>query len=115
MKEDIFYMSNKEIDWAWHYPIYWDEIFRTRLRSSLVIMLISHLEIVLEETTKFIQEVIEPPLKIKEVSKGSAEVYQEANVLPLLDYQSLRFVFVVVRFLLASGLRLFLLIQFQPQ
>lgn len=35
--------------------------------------------------------------QIKEVLKGTAEVYQEAIITPLVDYLSLRFVFLVMR------------------
>ncbi|HUV43118.1 MAG TPA: rod shape-determining protein MreC [Patescibacteria group bacterium] len=34
--------------------------------------------------------------QIKEVNKGTAEIYQQAVVSPLLDYSSLRFVFLVI-------------------
>lgn len=36
--------SAKEEFWAWHYPVHWDDIFATQLRSSFLVTLMSLVE-----------------------------------------------------------------------
>ena len=34
-----------KIDWSWHYPVHWEEIFFTQLRSSFIVSIISVAEV----------------------------------------------------------------------
>jgi hypothetical protein len=43
--------------WAWHYPVHWDEIFASQLRSSFVVTLISLAESQVGMVTEQVSEI----------------------------------------------------------
>jgi hypothetical protein len=55
LKQDIEHLpqDHQEDFWAWHYPVHWDQIFASQLRSSFVITLMSlaesHIGMVVEQ------------------------------------------------------------------
>jgi hypothetical protein len=44
--------------WVWHYPVHWDEIFASRLRSSFLISLISFTEIKINQICRAISIIV---------------------------------------------------------
>jgi len=44
--DSVKHLSKDELDefWQWHYPVHWNEIFRSTIRSSIVVSLASLLE-----------------------------------------------------------------------
>jgi hypothetical protein len=54
LKTSVQHLSQDRQDefWQWHYPIHWDDIFRSAIRSSLVVTLATFLETYLDELCK---------------------------------------------------------------
>jgi hypothetical protein len=56
--------------WSWNYPLHWEEIFESRLRSSFLISLISFLEIQLNHVCSDVAVIVRSALSISDI-KGS--------------------------------------------
>ncbi len=56
-----------EINWSYHYPIHWEEIFTTQLRSSFVVSLVSLTEWHLNMICKHIMIILDLPIKHNEL------------------------------------------------
>ncbi|HJX65527.1 MAG TPA: hypothetical protein VJ860_16425 [Polyangia bacterium] len=63
--------------WAWHYPVHWDEIFASQLRSSFVVTVISlaesHLGVVSEQAC----EIAGAPLRAGDLRGGFFERHRK--------------------------------------
>lgn len=51
LRESVQHLSKDTQDefWLWHYPVHWDEIFRSNIRNSVVVSLATFLETFLEQ------------------------------------------------------------------
>lgn len=56
--------------WSWYYPVHWDEIFRTNLRSSFVASLVSLIESQLTEVSRDLSIIARTPIQVSDL-KGS--------------------------------------------
>lgn len=56
--------------WSWYYPVHWDEIFRTNLRSSFVISLVSMIESQTTDVCRNVALIARSPIQINDL-KGS--------------------------------------------
>jgi hypothetical protein len=54
LKTSVKHLSQDRQDeyWLWNYPVHWDEIFRSAIRSSLVVTLATFIETYLDELCK---------------------------------------------------------------
>ncbi len=52
-----------EINWSYHYPIYWEDIFFTQLRSSFIVSIVSFAELNLDRVCKQVFNILTPPIK----------------------------------------------------
>lgn len=52
-----------EINWSYHYPVYWKDIFFTQLRSSFVVSIVSFAELNLDRVCKQVFNILTPPIK----------------------------------------------------
>jgi hypothetical protein len=59
--------SQKDEFWQWNYPVHWQEIFATRIRSSFIVQLCSFVEGELEELCKRIEVIAGIPLKLRDL------------------------------------------------
>src|ERR1051325_10307360 len=63
--------------WAWHYPVDWDEIFASQLRSSFVVTVMSlaesHLAMVAEQAA----EIASTPLKSGDLRGSSIDRHRK--------------------------------------
>lgn len=63
--------------WAWHYPVHWDQIFASQLRSSFVVTLMSltesHVGMVAEQAC----EIFGVPLSRRELHRSTFEQRRE--------------------------------------
>lgn len=59
LKASVQHLSKDRQDefWLWNYPVHWDEIFRSAIRSSLVVTLATFLETYLDELCKKVELV----------------------------------------------------------
>ena len=56
--------------WSWYYPVHWDEIFRTNLRSSFLTSLVSLIESQLTEVCRDVAVIARTPIQVGDL-KGS--------------------------------------------
>ena len=63
--------------WAWHYPVHWDEIFASQLRSSFVVTLVSLAESHVGMITEQIAEIAETPLRPRDLRGGILERHRK--------------------------------------
>ena len=56
--------------WSWYYPVHWDEIFRTNLRSSFLVSLVSMIESQLSEVCRDVEVIARTPIQAGDL-KGS--------------------------------------------
>ncbi|MGH8771193.1 MAG: hypothetical protein ACREV2_08455 [Burkholderiales bacterium] len=63
--------------WSWYYPVHWEEIFRTNLRSSFLVSLISLIESRLTEVSRDVAVIARTPIQIGDL-KGS--LLERANL-----------------------------------
>lgn len=56
--------------WSWYYPVHWDEIFRTNLRSSFLVSLVSLIESQLTEVSRDVTVIARTPIQVTDL-KGS--------------------------------------------
>ncbi len=73
--------DQKDEFWQWHYPIHWQEVFATRIRSGFVIQLCSFVEGQLEEICRRIELIARVPLKLRDLhgsTLSNARKYMEA-------------------------------------
>ena len=60
LKKEIDHRSSDDQGefWAWHYPVHWDDIFASQIRSSFIVTLMSlvesHLGMVAEQASKIV-------------------------------------------------------------
>lgn len=59
--------------WSWYYPVHWDEIFRTTLRSSFLISLVSRVELQLTEVCRDVAVVARTPITVNDLKGGLLE------------------------------------------
>jgi hypothetical protein len=59
--------------WAWHYPVHWDEIFASQLRSSFVVTMISLAESNLGLVAEEACQIAGAPLKAADLRGGFLE------------------------------------------
>jgi hypothetical protein len=62
--------EDKSEFWSWYYPVHWDEIFRTNLRSSFLISLMSLTESHLTEVCRDVAIIARTPITISDL-RGS--------------------------------------------
>lgn len=69
--------DQQEEFWAWHYPVHWDEIFASQLRSSFVVtpmsLAESHVGMVAEQAC----EIIGSPVSPNELRRGPFEQHRK--------------------------------------
>ena len=53
--------------WAWSDPAHWDQIFRSRLRSSFLVVLVSEMEIYLNEICRDVAEINRSTIKVSDL------------------------------------------------
>lgn len=72
LKASIQHLSKDRQDefWLWHYPVHWDEIFRSAIRNSLVVTLATFLETYLDELCKNVALVTKSEFDLTD-GKGS--------------------------------------------
>ena len=63
--------------WAWHYPVHWDEIFASQLRSSFVVTLVSLVESHVGMVAEQACEIAGTPLKPKDLRGGFLERHRK--------------------------------------
>jgi hypothetical protein len=63
--------------WAWHYPVHWDEIFASQLRSSFVVTLVSLAESHVGMVAEQAREIAETPLKPGDLRGGPLERHRK--------------------------------------
>jgi hypothetical protein len=56
--------------WSWYYPVHWDEIFRTNLRSSFLVSLVSLIESQLIQVSRDAAVIARTPIQVSDL-KGS--------------------------------------------
>lgn len=56
--------------WSWYYPVHWDEIFASRLRSSFLISLVSFTEVQLNFLCRDVAVIVESEVKCSDL-RGS--------------------------------------------
>jgi len=56
--------------WSWYFPVHWDEIFRTNLRSSFLISLVSMTESKMSEVSRYVEIIARTPIQAAHL-KGS--------------------------------------------
>lgn len=61
-KEELKSISPKKPSLEWYIPIHWDEIFRYRLRSSFIAIMISYMETFLNNASKLIAAAVNAPI-----------------------------------------------------
>ena len=59
--------------WAWHYPVHWEEIFATQLRSSFLVTLVSLVESHLSTVAKEAKGIARVPLGPREIQGDHIE------------------------------------------
>jgi hypothetical protein len=68
--------------WAWHYPVHWDEVFASQLRSSFVVTLVSlaesHVGMVAEQAC----EIADTPLTPDDLRSGFERHRKHLQALP---------------------------------
>jgi hypothetical protein len=74
-KEEIASIKAKfpesaEINWSYHYPVYWEDIFFTQLRSSFIVSIVSFAEFNLNRVCKQVFNILTPPIKHTDKHKG---------------------------------------------
>lgn len=52
-----------EINWSYHYPVHWEDIFFTQLRSSFIVSIVSFAELNLDRVCKSVFNILTPPSK----------------------------------------------------
>jgi hypothetical protein len=63
--------------WAWHYPVHWDEIFASQLRSSFVVTLVSLAETHVGMVGAQVCEIAETHLKPGDLRGGPLERHRK--------------------------------------
>jgi len=63
--------------WAWHYPVHWDEIFASQLRSSFVVTVISLAESNVGVVSEEACEIAGTPLKAGDLRGGLFERHRK--------------------------------------
>jgi hypothetical protein len=63
--------------WAWHYPVQWDEIFASQLRSSFVVTLVSLIESQVGMVAQQACEIAATPLKRGDLRGGLLERHRK--------------------------------------
>ena len=56
--------------WSWYYPVHWDEMFASRLRSSFLILLVSFTESYLNQVCRDVAVIVRSAVKCSDL-KGS--------------------------------------------
>jgi len=59
--------------WSWYYPVHYDEVFRSNLRSSFLISLMSRTEAFLNEVSRDVAIIARTPLKPRQVNGSFLE------------------------------------------
>jgi len=55
--------ESAEINWSYHYPVYWEDIFFTQIRSSFIVSIVSFAEVSLNRVCKQVFNILTPPIK----------------------------------------------------
>lgn len=69
--------KQQEEFWAWHYPIHWDEIFASQLRSSFVPTLISLAESHIGMVADQAYEIVGTPIRPRDLRGGLFERHRK--------------------------------------
>ena len=72
-----------EINWSYHYPIHWEEIFYTQLRSSFIVSIVSFAEIRLKWVCKQVFLITASPIEYSELIKRGSDFYRYRKYLKL--------------------------------
>jgi hypothetical protein len=69
--------------WNWHYPVHWDDIFRTTLRSSALLSVMSFAETNVTHICTDVESIARTPIRIRDLDRrdgvwNSSKLFLEA-------------------------------------
>jgi hypothetical protein len=62
-----------EINWSYHYPVHWEDIFYTQLRSSFIVSIVSFAEIRLKLVCKQVFLITPSPIEYNKLRKKGSD------------------------------------------